>query len=447
MNLTEKQIEGLSPNPAAFTAGKKLSAKENWQNLSSSERAIWGAIKGSGKSPYLTQIDSINIAYKCTCPSRQFPCKHSIALLLLVSSQPSAVTGSEEPEWVKDWMDKRSAKEEKKAEPKELTEEEIEQRDRNKEKTQAARMSSVTSGLNELELWLKDLVRMGILDLPNKPETEFKKVASRMVDAKATGLAGWVRLLADLDYSQSQLWQSEALAIIAKLFLLIRALRNYDQLSPEWQTTLRGLSGWSQSPKELLENPEVETIKDEWICLGQENLTTEEDITIQRNWMLGIKSNRTALLLNFGTKFSAIENTVLPGMILEAELAWFPGVLPERAVIKQQRRVAKTWSASPMAFSSWLEVQEHKIERLRINPWSNDHIIVLQKARMINNGQQWMIADAERNVFPVVKDLDPQKPIRWLTLTGNEAVNMTLVIRNNRIIPLGIIKDNQYLLL
>jgi len=100
LNLTEKQIEGLSPYPAAFVAGKKLSAKENWQNLSSSERAIWGAIKGSGKSHYLTQIDTINIAYKCTCPSRQFPCKHSIALLLLVSSQPSAVTASEEPEWV-----------------------------------------------------------------------------------------------------------------------------------------------------------------------------------------------------------------------------------------------------------------------------------------------------------------------------------------------------------
>lgn len=447
MNLSEQQIEGLAPNPAAFSAGKKLSGKDNWQQVASSSRAIWGAIKGSGKSPYLAQIDITHIAYKCTCPSRQFPCKHTIALLLLHTGSASLFVTQEEPEWVKDWMDKRSSKEEKKvAEPKELTEEELQQKETNKEKSQAARMSSVLAGVDELELWLKDLVRMGMLDLPSRPPAEFKKVAARMVDAKASGLAGWVKALGNLNF-QNDSWKSEALSIVARLFLLLRALRNFDLLSAEWQHTLRGLAGWSQSTKELLDNTEAETIKDEWLAVGQETLTTDEEITIQRNWLVGMKSLRTALILNFGTRFSAMENNVIPGTILEAELAFFPSILPERAAIKRQRQVTKTWTIPPSATESWEAIQEQRLQRIQTNPWSNDHIFFLKAARLVNADGSWMVGDSQRTIYPIAPEWDPQKPVRWLGITGNEALDMALIIRNNTVLPLGVIKDNQYLLL
>jgi hypothetical protein len=445
LTLSEQQIESLSPNPAAFQAGKKLSVKEQWQNFSENDRVIWGEIKGSGKSPYLTQIDKLAIAYKCTCPSRQFPCKHSIALMLLYLQNRSSFQKKEEPEWVKSWMDKRGAKEQQKsAEPVERTAEEEEQLEKNREKTQVNRLASVMAGVAELELWLKDLVRMGFLELPTKPKTEFEKVAARMVDAKAPGLAGWVKALGRLDYGHSNEWQQEALKVTAKLFLLIRTLKNYEQLDLRWQHTVRNLAGWSQSTKELLADPEAETVKDEWLVAGQEVETTDDDITIQRNWLIGCLSNRKALILNFGTKYTTLENNVLPGTIIEGELAFFPSVLPQRAAFKMQRKVLNVLASTPSSFDSWESIYEHKSAELKINPWANDHLVMLRNARMVSSQERWFVCDEHRSAVPVVTDFSFEKTMKWLVNTGNRTSDMALVIRNDHALPLGIVSDNLY---
>lgn len=442
MQLSEQQIESLAPNPAAFTAGKKLSGKEQWLRNGKSDRAIWGEIKGSGSSPYLTQIDVAAVAYKCTCPSRQFPCKHSIALLLLHCKDASVFQPAEEPEWVTTWMDKRVAKENK-PEPVEKTPEDEERAARNKEKTQTNRLQNVQAGVTELELWLKDLVRIGYLELPNKSKSEFDKVAARMVDAKAPGLAGWVKAFSKLNYEDGVSWQQEAIEITAKLFLLIKALKNYDTHNPLWQNTLRNLSGWSQSTKELLADASAETCKDVWLVGGQELELTEDEITIQRNWMIGCNTNRTALILNFGTKFTPLENSVLPGSVVEGELAFFPSVLPQRAVMKLQRKVTNELETMPIGFDNLLSVQEHKVNLLRVNPWINDIVIILKQARLINTRSGWFVADAERRIIPVVDDFDFQKIMRWLTLTGNDALDMTLVLRNDSALPLGVFNEQR----
>ena len=43
---------------------------------------LWGLCAGSGKNPYQTIVDLSGPAYKCSCPSRKFPCKHALGLLL-----------------------------------------------------------------------------------------------------------------------------------------------------------------------------------------------------------------------------------------------------------------------------------------------------------------------------------------------------------------------------
>ena len=75
---------------------------------------VWGHCQGSGKNPYQTVIDLNDIAFKCSCPSRKFPCKHGLGLLLLYARQPDQFTQAEEPEWVTAWLAKRTEKAEKK---------------------------------------------------------------------------------------------------------------------------------------------------------------------------------------------------------------------------------------------------------------------------------------------------------------------------------------------
>ncbi len=43
---------------------------------------LWGLCAGSGKNPYQVVVDLSGPAYKCSCPSRKFPCKHALGLLL-----------------------------------------------------------------------------------------------------------------------------------------------------------------------------------------------------------------------------------------------------------------------------------------------------------------------------------------------------------------------------
>ena len=47
------------------------------------ERSVWGRCSGSGAEPYETAVDHVDVAWRCSCPSRKLPCKHALALLVM----------------------------------------------------------------------------------------------------------------------------------------------------------------------------------------------------------------------------------------------------------------------------------------------------------------------------------------------------------------------------
>ncbi|MCD0157069.1 SWIM zinc finger family protein, partial [Deinococcus sp. 6GRE01] len=86
--LTPDAVLALAPDAASAQAARKLAAPGKWQNLNTPAGSLWGECQGSGRTPYLTGVDlsgpaQTSPAFKCTCPSRKFPCKHALALLLL----------------------------------------------------------------------------------------------------------------------------------------------------------------------------------------------------------------------------------------------------------------------------------------------------------------------------------------------------------------------------
>lgn len=84
--ITEQQILALAPNPAAAANGRKISQKGGFVRLEASadDSFFLGECTGSGAKNYITTADFLDPGqpvFRCTCPSRQFPCKHSLALL------------------------------------------------------------------------------------------------------------------------------------------------------------------------------------------------------------------------------------------------------------------------------------------------------------------------------------------------------------------------------
>src|SRR5206468_6763314 len=102
-------------DPASAKAGQGLGSPAKWARLARSQRSVWGEIQGSGKDPYRAQADLTGPAFHCSCPSRKFPCKHGLGLMLAFASQPAKFAEAAPPPWVVEWLAKRDATTERKA--------------------------------------------------------------------------------------------------------------------------------------------------------------------------------------------------------------------------------------------------------------------------------------------------------------------------------------------
>lgn len=239
LNLTEEQIIQLAPDTASVKAGKGLATKAKWILLEYNNRAIWGHCQGSGKTPYQTVIDTQNIAFKCSCPSRKFPCKHGLGLLLLYAAQPGLFKTADEPDWVTTWLAKREEKAEKK-EQKAKSNTPIDEAAQ--AKRQAMRHQKVLNGMDDLETWMKDLLRNGLINVPERAYTLFDNMARRMVDAQAPGLANRLKAMQEINFYDES-WKYNLTDQLGKLYLLIKSYRNLDSLTQEWQDEIRTQTG------------------------------------------------------------------------------------------------------------------------------------------------------------------------------------------------------------
>src|SRR4051794_29589264 len=115
MQWTIDQVKALAPDASSLKSAQSTADARHWSGLGRSDQAVWGDCKGSSSTPYGVQIDLSEPAFKCTCPSRKFPCKHALALMLLATEQPNLVPQSEPPSRVKDWLESRAQKAQKAA--------------------------------------------------------------------------------------------------------------------------------------------------------------------------------------------------------------------------------------------------------------------------------------------------------------------------------------------
>src|SRR6516162_7930982 len=157
---TAEQVLGLAPDASSAKSGKDLSAARKWKTLGANDACAWGEIQGSGKDPYQACIDLAEPAFKCTCPSRKFPCKHGLGLFLILAQQPGAMQSKEPPAWAAEWLAKRVQRAEKKAEAAKAADappdpEAAAKAEAAAQKRAAAREDKVTSGLADLETWLR----------------------------------------------------------------------------------------------------------------------------------------------------------------------------------------------------------------------------------------------------------------------------------------------------
>lgn len=334
--LKAEQILALAPDAASAKAGSQLAAPGKWSGLGLAPDAMWGECQGSGKLPYRTQIDLNEPAFRCTCPSRKFPCKHGLGLYLLHAGHADLFTAGETPPWVADWLTgrrERREKKEEKAAGKSAAQapEEAANAAAQACKRENKREQNIVKGLAELQTWLEDLARDGLATVRERGSSYWETIAARMVDAQAGGLAARLRRVSGLCFQSSHPeWEEQLSTELAAIYMLSHAYGVLDRLPPALQCDVRTQTGWPVAQEDVLAQPAV---PDCWQVLAQ--YTTDAGRRRTRvTWLRGRTTERWALLLHYAAGSQGFDVPLPAGTQFDAELCFYPSAFPLRALIR-----------------------------------------------------------------------------------------------------------------
>jgi hypothetical protein len=435
MELTLEQIASLAPDEKASAAGKKIAAPKNWLTIGRSPVAVWGACQGS--ATYQVKVDLGQFAYNCTCPSHKLPCKHVLGLLMLLAESPGAAKESEAPEWVSDWLTKRQATAQKRAEKLSAPAKPVDTQAQAKRVAQ--RQEKILAGLDRLDLWMEDVIRGGLAGVEKKAPSFWETEASRLVDAQATGLATRIRRISEIPGSHAQ-WPQRLLDELGRLALLTHAYRRRDDLEEKLRADIRQLVGWAVSQEELTTTGEV--VEDDWLLLAQE-FDNDERVRVQRNWLVGRETQRKALVLQFAPGGQPYPDSFSAGIEFRGELLFYPGVRAERAQIKKRADETSAIVDAPPGAQDLEAFFQELAESLARQPWVERFFGVIHNVRPVlvsRDKNEWFVADIHDKCVP----MKGRSCMELLARSGGNPVHLAGVWNGEYFEPLGIYDDQGY---
>ncbi|MGW1881067.1 SWIM zinc finger family protein [Streptomyces sp. NPDC001970] len=391
---TAEQVLALAPDAASRKAGSKLGSAGPWSGAGSNgSGAVWGLCKGSGSNPYRTIVDTAGPAYKCSCPSRKFPCKHALGLLLLWAGDEETVRDAEVPDWADEWLAGRRTRAAEKEQRGAGEGQSAKTADPEAARRRAERRAGrITAGATELEQRLADLLRGGLASAEQAGYGLWEETAARMVDAQAPGLAGRVRELGAIPGSGPG-WPVRLLEESALVHLLDRAWLDVDRLPEPLAATVRtrvGLTAPAEGP----------AVRDDWLVLAQYD-TADGKITTRRTWLHGRETGRTALLLSFGAAGRAPQLALPAGLMIDAELVPYGGAGQLRADLGEQFGAPAPIKAPPPGGSTADALAAYGAA-LREDPWLDSWPVTLSGVIPVPADDGWQLADADgRSALPV----------------------------------------------
>lgn len=236
MKLTEDWITAQAPGASAVQNGRKLSQKGSFSRLGRTEDNLlfWADCAGSGTNPYHTSIDFTNEAAptcRCSCPSRQFPCKHAIGLMFEILGEKPFVV-SEVPE---DLANKR-AKQAARAAKKEQSAADKDTPTKPKRTSNAAKVKKINKqleGISKAEQMISDLLSHGVGTLHGTSVKTYEALAKDLGSCYLTGAqTEFIRLANEVQKIQKSpdtASYDEALRILIRLSAMLQKAQAFLQ--------------------------------------------------------------------------------------------------------------------------------------------------------------------------------------------------------------------------
>lgn len=438
-NWTSEQVIALAPDDASAKAGRGLAAVSKWETSGCDAQAVWGECKGSGKNPYQVTIDLSEPAFKCSCPSRKFPCKHGIGLFLMYAA--AQIKESVPPAFCTEWLAKRAESQERKKERSEteLTPEELAKKEKSKAKRVGDRETKVAAGLQELELWLADLIRQGLATAQTQPTEYWEKMAKRLVDAQAPNAARLVREMSSAVYQKNgngKNWTDNLLEQASKIYLICDSYKRINDLPADVQADVRTAIGFTLKEDELLMTAEM--VADAWQVLGV-RVFEEDKLRVQRIWLGGEESRRDALILNFAFQNQPLDASFVAGTKITAELGFYPGNYPQRAFVKQRDNVRQF--EKPSGCANFAEFLQNYADALSKNVWLETLPATLEKVIPVRQANDWFLRDETGEMLPL--DAGFAEVWKLFAVFGNRPATVFAEWNGATLLPLTVWENGQ----
>lgn len=412
MALSLDKIEQLAPDQASLAAAKKLLKPAKWPTLEDNgEGLIWGECQGSGATPYRIAVTEADAGYKCTCPSRKFPCKHSLALMWMRADGLATFAPGTPPQWVNDWLGRRRgpsaaatnkdvadagerpsiASVEEEDEAKASDPEALARAEAQRARNRAQRESLIAGGIASMEQWIADQLERGLAGFDQRASHECGTLARRLVDAKASGLANRISALPSALFGIAEDHRPEVAArALASAYLIGQAYGRQDGLPEPLKADVRQAVGWTITREALLEDPDLVRVDGQWRVLAAREEVQADRLRRIETWLeLAGEVPCSAVLIDFvPVSGGATGNMYVPGEVLDAELVFYPSPVPLRAQIAAHRGTVlseEPWRGTAQslqdAIAAWQTALANK-------PWLDAYPLIASGVHVRSSGDR-----------------------------------------------------------
>lgn len=268
MALTEAFVDSLAPNMAAAKNGRDLVKKNKLSRLHRSQDGVllFGECAGSGSSAYQCSADFVaqgSPVFRCSCPSRQFPCKHGLALLYAYTSGRE-FTVAEVPADLEAKREKAGQRQAQKAKTEAGGEPGEAAKPRKVNKSALAKkIASQLEGLDLLEKLVYSLIRSGLTTIDAKGIKHIGEQVTQLGNHYLPGGQYALRRLALLlkEAGERESSYAEAVEQLALIHAMIRKGRPYltakqadSDLKPDTESAIEEWLGHAWQLAELQEH-------------------------------------------------------------------------------------------------------------------------------------------------------------------------------------------------
>lgn len=457
MALTRERIESLAPDQSSLSAALKLTKPTTWPVLqtSSDGALLWGECQGSGSSPYRVVVSPDDVGYKCTCPSRKFPCKHVLAVLWLKVDKPERFEPSPPPQWVVDWTARRrpgsgrppgkpagdedpatpkaapsldAALEDEVAPEKSADPKAVARAAAHRERQRAERETAVADGLDELDRWTLDQLAQGMAGFTQRSQAAIGTVAKRLTDGKAGGLAGKLEAFPTELFRYPENERADvAIERLSALALIAAAYRNQHHLPAGLREDARRAVGWTLRREDLLADTDAPRVEATWIVGTNLSEVQPDKLRRLETWLINASpadgQPRVAVLIDFvPVSGGAFGFPFEPMQSIEGEVVFFPSAAPLRGLLASRKEASATvsWPQGHQGLGPALDAFADHLAAL---PWLDAWPLVVDglQVRTVGKGRI-CLADATGARIP----LWPTQADAMLPLVGLDDVSMLL---------------------